>query len=149
LWQDAAAAAALVGALAPHASLRSLNLACNVAEAEQQAAGAAVARLLACDGTSLRALHIQCCQLGDAGMRPVLAALRRNTRLRTLVCFDNDMSTPFARGVLLPAVRANTGLRELVFGDEQLPAAGAEAQAEAIVASRGDGAGGAADAREE
>jgi hypothetical protein len=142
-WHDATAAAALVGALAPHASLRSLNLAFNVVGAEQQAAGAALARLL--ESASLRTLHIQCCQLGDAGMRPVLAALRRNTRLRTLVCFDNDMSAAFARGVLLPAVRANTGLRELVFGDEHLPAAGAEALAEALVASRGDGAGSAAE----
>ena len=61
----------------------------------------------------LQALRIVGCELGDVGMGPLVAALPRNTHLRALECRFNDMSAAFTRDMLLPAVRENTGLREL------------------------------------
>jgi hypothetical protein len=53
-------------------------------------------------------------------MAPVCAALPRNTHLRVLHCSVNRMSAAFARDVLLPAVRANGSLLQLVAGTERI-----------------------------
>jgi hypothetical protein len=53
-------------------------------------------------------------------MAPVCAALPRNTHLRALHCSVNRMSAAFAADVLLPAVRANGSLLQLVAGTERI-----------------------------
>jgi hypothetical protein len=97
----------------------------------QQPAGAVLAREQHADGIARRRwraarrarrrkrsrahreLDVAYCDLGDAMMRPLLEALAHNTHLRSLDCRRNDTSAAFARDELLPAVRANTGLRAL------------------------------------
>jgi hypothetical protein len=53
------------------------------------------------------------CRLGDDGLRPLFQALPANTHLRVLTCHTNYVSDAFAADALLPAVRANKGLRRL------------------------------------
>jgi hypothetical protein len=132
LWRDAAAGAALVGSLTGHPSLRALDLSWNdVPAAAVAAAGAVLAALLLANAPALHELDISWCRLGDEGLRPVMEALRHNTHLTKLVCKYNNTSEAFVRDVLLPAVRANTGLRELVAGFSA-----PEREAEALVAAR-------------
>jgi hypothetical protein len=118
LWRDATAAAMLLGALTAHPSVRSLSLRQNfigrLREAEDRAAvGTSLGVLLAANAPALTELNFAMCNLGDAGMEPLLEALRHNTHLRSLDCASNDITEAFAADVLLPAVRANTGLRAL------------------------------------
>jgi SAM-dependent methyltransferase len=114
VFDDAAAAASLLGALTSHASLRELSVRSNSVEpADQAVAGALLGALVAANAPALTQLEVSGCSLGDAGLRAFLDALPHNTHLRALTCFGNHMSAAFARDVLLPAVRANTGLRFL------------------------------------
>jgi hypothetical protein len=133
LWRDAAAAAELMGALTAHPRLRELALSDPPHDGGLRAAeaGAALAALLLANAPALQTLHIDWCRLGDAGMGPVVDALRHNTHLTKLTCSWNDMSEAFARDVLLPAVRANGSLRELV-ADQSAQ----EREAAALVAAR-------------
>jgi hypothetical protein len=120
LFEDAAAAAALLGALTAHPRLRQLA----VTESPypefsvRPAAGALLGALLAAD-SALERLFLAGCELGDAALRPLVNALPRNARLRELDIKNNGMSDAFARERLLPAVRANRSLRKLVVVDEQ------------------------------
>jgi hypothetical protein len=114
LWRDPGAATALLGALTGHASLRSLNISHNgVGRAGQDEAGAALGALVAANAPALTALDVSFSDLRDAGLRPLFDALPANTHLRKLNCGDNALSDAFARDALLPAVRANSSLREL------------------------------------
>jgi Ran GTPase-activating protein (RanGAP) involved in mRNA processing and transport len=114
---DAAAAAELLGALTGHASLRVLSLRGNyVIAAHQAAAGASLGALLAANAPALTELDVSRCNLGDDGLRPLFAALPRNSHLGTLDVSDNDMSDAFAHDVLLPALRANASLRTINSG---------------------------------
>jgi hypothetical protein len=137
LLHDAAAAAELFSALTAHPRLRLLDLSWNEPrDGGMQAAeaGAALAALLLANAPALQALNIGFCGLGDEGMRPVVEALRHNTHLTKLDCNNNSVSEAFARERLLPAVRANTSLRELAASsDERRPAA---REAVALVAAR-------------
>ena len=54
--------------------------------------------------------------IGDKDLRHIAGALPRNTHLRFLDISHNRMSAAFERDTLLPAVRANTGLRVLDAG---------------------------------
>lgn len=67
--------------------------------------------------------------LGDAGLGPLVAALRHNSRLTTLNLSRNYMSAEFGRDVLLPAVRDNRSLRVLITesGNQPGPYPGEEA----------------------
>jgi hypothetical protein len=138
LWRDAAAAAELMGALTAHPQLRLLELSRNwPREGGLRAAeaGAALGALLLANAPALQELDIRYCGLGDEGMRPVVEALRHNTHLTNVDCSDNAMSEAFARYGLLPAVRANASLRQLVaatYGAEEAAAS----EAEALVAAR-------------
>jgi hypothetical protein len=58
------------------------------------------------------ALDVSLCALGDAGLRPLFAALPANKHLRTLESTTTRSRTLF----MLPAVRANSSLRELKTG---------------------------------
>jgi Leucine-rich repeat (LRR) protein len=137
LWHDAAAATEFMGALTGHPRLRVLDLSYNgqPRQGALQAAqvGAKLAALLLANAPALQTLIRFDMQLFDAGMRPVVEALRHNTYLTTLNC-SNNRSEAFARNKLLPAVRANASLRKLRAGDEG--AAAAVREAEALVAAR-------------
>jgi hypothetical protein len=138
LWRDPAAATALLGALTGHASLRSLDICYNEAEpAGQEEAGAALGALVAANAPALTELRVLDCDLGDAGLRPLFDALPANTHLRTLYCSNNRLSDAFVRDALLPAVRANSSLRELWAGRVWDAAA---REAEALVQRRADAA---------
>jgi hypothetical protein len=113
VFDDTAAAAVLLGALMAHASLRVLKLHDNhTATADQAAVGALLGALIAANAPALTHLDVSECGLRDDGLRPLFEALPVNTHLRTLTCCANDISDAFA-DALLPAVRANTSLREL------------------------------------
>jgi hypothetical protein len=137
LWRDAAAAAALLAALTAHPRLRLLDLTSNWPHNDGLQApevGAALAALLLANAPALQTLDIGGCLLSDVGMGPVVEALRHNTHLTKLDCSSNRTSAAFARERLLPAVRANTSLRELAASsDERRPAA---REAVALVAAR-------------
>jgi hypothetical protein len=131
MWRDPAAATALLGALTGHLSLRSLNISTNDVHAQT---GAALGALVAANAPALHELKVSFCNLGDAGLRPLFDALPANTHLRTLSCSGKKLSDAFARDTLLPAVRANSGLRKLdtylYFDDAR--------EAEALVQRRAD-----------
>ncbi len=118
VWHEPAATAELLGALTGHASLRSLRLHDEAMDAAEQAVvGTALGALVAANAPALTELDVvRVYGLGDAAVRPVLNALPSNTRLRTLCYAVCDVSDAFAASVLLPAVRANTSLRELDLG---------------------------------
>jgi hypothetical protein len=136
LWRDPAAATTLLGALTGHPSLRSLNISDNrVDPADQEQAGAALGALIAANAPALHELEMIACDLDDSGLRPLFDALPANTHLRTLNCTHNALSDDFARDSL-PAVRANSGLRELVTYLQTDEAR----EAEALVQRRADAA---------
>jgi hypothetical protein len=93
--------------------------------------------LLAANAPALTELDVSWCDLGDEGLRPLFDALPpANTHLRALDCGRNWTSEAFARERLLPAVRANSSLRELkteLYSD-------AAREAEALVQCRADAA---------
>jgi hypothetical protein len=97
-----------------------------LAAAEDRGAfGDALAALIAVDAPALQVLVCRDNFLGDAGLAPIVEALPLNRHLRELDVSDNDMSEAFARERLLPAVRANTTLRELNCGHSSRAAADA------------------------
>jgi hypothetical protein len=119
LWQDAAGASLLLGALIAHPSVQSLDVGCNdVSEANKAAAGCALAALIAADAAALEELDVSHSSLGDAGMGHAIDALSSNTHLRTLKCTDNDMTDEFVRARLLPMVRTNTTLSTIQLVEE-------------------------------
>jgi hypothetical protein len=144
LWRDADAAAALLGALTGHSSLRTLSLSWNrVGAGQEAAAGAALGALVAANAPALTELDVSWNHLEDVALRSLLDALPGNTHLRTLNIFVNDMSGAFARDVLLPAVRANSSLRTLHAESGAMHPGAVEATA-LVAARRRDGGGGGA-----
>jgi hypothetical protein len=144
LWSDRAVAAALLGALTGHASLRELRITAEnvhvldrfLDDDDQRHIGAALlGSLIAANAPALTTLDVHYCRLGDAGLRPLFAALPGNSHLRTLDCSMNNISAAFAADVLLSAVRANTSLRTLITHAEEQPPNAAR-EAEALVAGR-------------
>jgi hypothetical protein len=116
LWADSAAAYQLIAAIEGHSALHELKLRNNPTDrtpAAQQAAGECLARLIA-QSSSLWGLDLSYDGLGEAGLEPFFQALRSSTGLVKLIFGHNEQfSAEFARDVVLPAVRANTSLREL------------------------------------
>jgi len=107
---------AVVAACTGHPTLRDLNLSWNPVNAvAAPAVGAALAALVAAN-SELQTLNV--CNLGDDAARPLFAAVAGSTRLRTLNCSYNSISAECAREAVLPAVQANTSLRELYFGSD-------------------------------
>jgi hypothetical protein len=136
VFQNAAAAAELLGALTGHASVQTFSLRDNrVADADQAAVGASLGALVAANTPALTQLHVRWCDLRDDGLRALFEALPHNTHLRELECSQNGMNEAFARDVLLPAVRASTSLRKLVARSR--PSASA-AEAKRIVSRRAE-----------
>jgi hypothetical protein len=119
LWREPGAGTDLLGALTGHTSLRTLSLSFNAVNVDRQdEAGAVLGALFAANAPALTQLDIDSCFLDDDGLRPLFAALRRNTHLRALDCADIEISVWFAADVLLPAVRANKSLRKLFTSEE-------------------------------
>jgi hypothetical protein len=112
LWDEPAATAALLGALTGHPSLQTLRISADFVEAS-----AALGELVAANAPSFVHLDVSWCRLGDDGMGPLFDALPHNTHLRSLKCCENNITEAFMRDRLLPAVRANSSLRKLGFGD--------------------------------
>jgi hypothetical protein len=134
IWRDAAAATALLSALTGHPSLQMLDISANDVHVHAALAGAALGALVAANALALHELDVSGCQIGDAGLGPLVDALPANTHLLELDVHANGISDAFARDRLLPAVRANSGLRStdcvrVGFGD-------AANEAEALVAAR-------------
>jgi hypothetical protein len=135
-----AAAAAMLGALTGHSSLRKLSITGDERGRQSsldnpRCSGMLLGTLIAADAPVLTALDVSECDLHEEDLRPLFEALPGNTHLRTLDCSYNYLSDEFAADVLLPAVRANTSLRALIThaGEPFLDAA---LEAEALVKSR-------------
>ncbi len=138
LWADHAAAAALLGALTGHASLRKLGIVSDwrLSEEDRLHAGMLLGALVATDAPALTALDVTASGLCDAGLHPLFEALPANSHLRELNFSDIPITDAFGRDVLLPAVRANASLRTLITFWLEPPSAAAR-EAEALVSSRG------------
>jgi hypothetical protein len=133
-WHAPGIARELLGALSTHHGLEIAMFSGNdVSLAHRAAAGAALAEFVAA-APALEVLDVSECNLGDDGLGPLVDALPGKTRLFNLTCPDNGVSEAFVRDRLLPAVRANSSLRELIL---QLPWESAR-EAEALVQSRDD-----------
>ena len=129
LCVDVRVAELLLGALVGHPSLGELRIIHEQTTAEHWNVYAALAALIAVDAPALQVLDCLSNELGDAGLAPIVDALRLNHHLHDLKISRNGMSEEFARERLLPAVRANTTLRELqCANDEPGPPAAAEAE---------------------
>ena len=113
LWGDPAAGGALFASLVAHRSLRTLVWRESYKCAHSDLAGIALHALLAANAPALHELQVNVWMDDMAGSGPLFEALRRNTHLRRLDCSTTRMTPSFARFVLLPAVRANTSLRQL------------------------------------
>ena len=135
LSRDTGAAAALLGACAGHPSLEGISVSGDGAD-NPAALGVALASIVAADSPALRFLYIPGNQLGDAGLAPIMDALPGNRHLPHLIMHNNGMSENFARLRLLPAVRANTGLRGLCAVTRDSEAMPAAVEAEALVNER-------------
>jgi hypothetical protein len=136
LCDDMVAAETLLGALVRHPSLRRLVLLGENLHNDSAALGAALAALVAADAPALLELYVAGNALGDAGLGPLVDALPHNRHLRVLNIRYNRISERFARERLLPAVRANAGLRELSGGEERNAVWPAVAEAQELVKSR-------------
>jgi Leucine-rich repeat (LRR) protein len=99
---------ALLNALAALPLLQELDLRRNTGltlDAQRAAAGRALGALLAANPPCLHTLDVRDCLLGDFGLGLLLDGLAANTHLRTLHCYDNDLSEAFERARLEPAQR--------------------------------------------
>ena len=111
-WDDAAAAATMMRALTGHPYLKALSLSHN-SPPDQLAAGAALGALVAANAPALQTLEVWGSDFGNAGCGELFTALPRNSHLLKLDLRTLGLSQAFVRDVALPAVRANTSLREL------------------------------------
>jgi hypothetical protein len=146
LWRDFGAATTLLGALTGHASLQTLDLSHNQMKddaAVPAAASAALGALAGANAPALTELDVSWCYLGDAGLGPLLDALAHNTHLTKLDFSYNDLMDAFVCDALLPAVRANSSLRQLICASVlELPSTAAyhaSIEAETLVAQRAAG----------
>ena len=126
----APAVAVLIRSLVGHGKLRKLDL--SASHLADVATTTALTALLVADAPALLELELRGCVLGEAGMGLLCDALQRNSHLCSLDLDENTESMPagFIRNRLLPAVRTNTGLRNLEVNspaDEDDAAALAEA----------------------
>ena len=131
-----AVAGPLLAALVAHPTLRELVLVDGYA-AEPVALGAALAALVIADARCFETLVVHHLMGSDAGLTALVDALPHNRHLRKLDinCFDFT-SDSFQRHRLLPAVRANTGLRELVGASHLFEPSAAVREAQELVKRR-------------
>ena len=119
LWEDTSGAASIFGALTGHASLRVIDITLNrvETEGEREVAGALLGALVAANSSTLVDLGLSSCNLRDVGLRHLVAALPLNTHLRQLGLVHANLSAGFLEQQMLPALRANTSLRQLYVRD--------------------------------
>jgi hypothetical protein len=134
------AAASVLRALAAHGSLTALEVHAPQAERAHEAA-AALGALLGANAPALRELRFDTERLREAHLRPLCAALPRNTHLRSLewraaAVRGGSVSEAFAASELLPAVQQNASLRRLHVGHAAAPQPPSARQAEALVQAR-------------
>ena len=118
LWANPAAAGMVLAALAACTTPFSLWLEDNrvgETQAQQFAAGTQLAQLITAAG--LERLELIGCNLSEAGLAPIFEALPRASLLLDVTIKGEELSSEFARDVVLPSVRANNSLRELKFYD--------------------------------
>jgi len=132
---------AVLDALTGHPTLQTVHLLGNrPTENNRVTVGEAMGRLVTAD-SALRSLDMSYCRLGNEALRPLFAAVAQSTRLRELDSAHNDISSKFARHLVLPAIRSNASLRSLVivdregFGQDEATRL-VLGQAEALVAER-------------
>jgi hypothetical protein len=133
VWDEAAFGSALLRALTAHPTL--CKLSCDewhVSVEDAADVGAAFCALVAANAPALQCLSLRLANLQVIGLGPLLDALPSNTHLTELDISGNDMSEECARDRLLPAVRANVGLRSLRMND----VCDSAREAMALVASR-------------
>jgi len=115
LWESPEDGLAVVAACTGHPTLRELSFwGNNIPATASAAVGVALAALVDAD-SALESLNVSDCSLDDAALRLFFAAVASSTLLRKLDCSDNHISAECAESVILPAVQANTSLRELEF----------------------------------
>jgi hypothetical protein len=118
LFDDADAAVALLRGLVGHASLRRLDLSCNTTDhADAATIGAALGEIVGANAPALHELSLDDCHLRARALGPLMAALVRNTNLRVLSLAEHDMSLVFVNQHVVPALRANTTLRDFNLGE--------------------------------
>ena len=107
---------AVLESLTGHCSVARLEISLNFVQQPESsvAVGEMLGRLIA-SSSQLEDVNVASCNLGDAGMRPLFEAIAGSRTLRKLDCSYTAISQECARDVILPAVRANTSLRELFF----------------------------------
>jgi hypothetical protein len=127
-----------MGALVGHRSLRELQITGegHTTVEAVRVFSAALAALIAADAPALHVLRCGDYSLGDAGLATIVEALPLNRHLRTLDVSNSGMTEACARERLLPAVRANTTLRELKCTHDMLRPTAAQAEAEELVRRR-------------
>jgi hypothetical protein len=135
LWDEIDGGVQLIGALTAHRSLRTLSLWGNSVHDAPDTAGDAFFELLAANSPALEELKVQVNGLGDIGLGRLFDALPHNTHLRRLDCSSNGASEEFMRIDLLPAVLANSSLRELE-AQQRHPPCAATLEAELFVSDR-------------
>jgi hypothetical protein len=140
LWRVPSAGAALFASLVAHPSLCTFIWREDRRCEHEALAGIALHALLAANAPALR--HLEAVVCGDDGAGPLFDALPRNTHLRSLDFYGIAISHSCARDRLLPAVRANTSLRQLFVDEEHIWAQDADVEqllleAFALVNSRG------------
>jgi hypothetical protein len=127
VWRRGDVAAALLGALTGHGSLRTLRVtqtggtalvhrlenAPPLAPEAVAVSVAALGALNAANAAALTALDVSDAELEDEQLRVLFATLPANSHLRSLNLRGNRPSDACLREHALPALRANTGLREL------------------------------------
>jgi hypothetical protein len=125
----------ILDALVGHPTLRSLGLThdspATLNVAGHVAAGASLGALIAADAPALLELDISETEWKYGALASVFNALPSNTHLRSLTF--SGCGEAFVRDTLLPAVRANAGLRKLNLQRLPWPCA---REAEAVVNSR-------------
>jgi len=120
MWESFADGLALA-ACTSHPTLHKVCLSGNGREDPAPApVGVALAALVAAD-SALEELYVSDCGLDDSATRLLFAAIASSTELRVLICFGNEVGAACARDVILPAVQANTSLRQLDFGVTDIP----------------------------
>ena len=146
LFDDTQAAVALLGAFTGHVSLRVLAMYYNSIDQHASASiGEALGALITAN-SPLEELYIHHCQAGDSGLGPMVDALPSNIYLHTLWLESNGMTQTFAKERLLPAVHANTSLRELLAITHQDVLGGAAGAAQRFVQNREEARAAAEDA---
>ena len=111
-WRDVWCIPVLMDALTGHGTLRTLCFRGSHTN-QPYSVGSALGALVAANAPALTELDVSNLLFDDVTTRPLLDALAVNTHLRVLNINAHIMSREFLRDVLLPAVHANTGLRQL------------------------------------